>query len=136
MSNSLRIRHNTDCNDVHKTYIWSLVATAQLEGVIKMCQYMVTIMQSSSKPHSTWCIYIAGNVGWLLISIGDVICEISGSWHYVDKILALLVCCTMYIGNNIHCVIWLLYTNTHFRKKNESTTNLLTVVTDTVVIYE
>jgi len=44
VSNSLRIRHNTTCNVVHKTCIWSLVVTAQLESMIKICQYMVTIV--------------------------------------------------------------------------------------------
>lgn len=129
MSNSLRKTHNTNCNDVHITCIWSLVATAPLEGVIKMHQYMITILQTSSKPHSTWCICMVRNVKWLLISISDVICEISGSCHDVDKILAPLVCCAMYVGTNMHCVIWLLYTNIHFRKKKAITN--LTVVTDT-----
>lgn len=129
VSNSLRIRHNTNSNDVHRTCIWSLVVTAQLEGMIKIHQYTVTILHSSYKPHSTWCIYIAGNVEWLLTSISDVICKIWGSCHEVDKILALLVCCAMYVGTNTHCVIWLLYTNTHLG--GGATTNL-TLVGDTI----
>lgn len=115
MSNSLRIRHN-DCNDVHKTCVWSLLVTAQFEGMIKICQYMATTLQSSSKPHSTWWISMTGNVKWLPTWISDVICKIWGSCHDVDKILTLLVCWAMYVGTNMHCVIWLLYTNTHFRR--------------------
>jgi hypothetical protein len=107
VSKSMRIRHNTNRNVVHRTCIWSLVVTAQLECMIKICQYMVTIVQSSSKPLSTWCIYMAGIVEWLLTSISDVICTIWGPCHDVDKILVLLVHCAMYVGTNMNCVIWL-----------------------------